>query len=170
MEGRRGCASFSFRHVSGDLYAPVVDISAEALVPFPVDRVHAEVRDLTTYPRWLSIVRKAVAESTTTWSVHLGAGVGPITRTKRVRMVLVADEPGLVRFERHEEDGRPHSPWVLTARLAAAAAGTALTVDLHYGGGRWLPLLDVVLAQEVRRAGGRLAACIAENPTGAAPV
>jgi hypothetical protein len=31
-------------------------------------------------------------------------------------------------------------------------------MSLHYGGSRWLPLLDMVLAQEIHRAGSRLAA------------
>jgi uncharacterized protein YndB with AHSA1/START domain len=154
--------------MSDDLYAPAVDISAQALVPFPVERVRREVRDLGTYPGWLSIVRKALAESEGAWLVELSGRVGPITRTKRVRMVRVADDSGLVRFERREEDGRSHSPWVLTVGLATVDEGTTVTVDLHYGGKRRVPLIDVVLAPEVRRAGARLAACIAAGPDTAA--
>jgi hypothetical protein len=87
------------------------------------------------------------------WLVDIGARLGPLRRAKTVRMVRTDDSPDTVVFERQEHDGRQHSPWVLTARLDN---DTDLTVHLHYGGSAWLPGLDRVLQQEIKRAPGRL--------------
>lgn len=136
-----------------------MDLSASAVLPCPPEVAYAEVADLSGYPAWLTIVREVRSGDDGSWSVDLGARMGPIGRTKTVRMVRTADErPAHVRFERAELDGRQHSAWVLDARLEPGVEGaTDLVMSLHYGGARWLPLLDLVLAQEVHRAGGRLA-------------
>lgn len=147
-----------------------MDLTGDARLPAPPERVFAEVADLAGYPAWLSIVRAAVPDPPRpddpgpAWLVELGARVGPFTRTKRVRMVRVEHRPPEhARFERREGDGRPHGAWVLDAALAPAAdGGTALRMHLHYGGGAWLPGLDLVLGQEVRRAGRRLAGRLAD--------
>lgn len=140
-----------------------MDLTASTTLDAAPARVFAEVADLATYPHWLGIVHAAVPEpardeAAQAWSVEIGARLGPLRRTKRVRMVrVVCDEPTSVRFERVEGDGRQHSAWVLRADLRAATdAGTELAMHLHYGGSAWLPGLDLVLGQEVRRAGARL--------------
>jgi hypothetical protein len=71
----------------------------------------------------------------------------------------VADEPRTVTFERREVDGRSHSTWEMTADVvdAEAPGEVTLTVHLHYGGSLWIPALDRVLAEEVRRGRSRLA-------------
>jgi hypothetical protein len=151
-----------------------VDLAARAALPCTLERAYAEVASLDGYPAWLGIVlaveRVAVVagDGGPAWAVDIGARIGPLRRTKRVRMVRVHDEPpAAVRFERRELDGRAHSPWVLSASVAPAPSpspslpGCQLGIDLHYGGSAWLPLLDAVLAAEVRRAGGRLAARLA---------
>lgn len=141
-----------------------MDLTATTALGVVPERVFAEVADLATYPYWLGIVQAAepMADEAA-WSVELGARLGPFRRTKRVRMVrTVCEEPVAVRFERMEDDGREHSPWVLRAELVPAAdRGTEVTMHLHYGGSAWLPGLDLVLGQEVRRAGARLAARLA---------
>lgn len=135
-----------------------MDLTASDRLPAAPARVYAEVADLTTYPHWLGIVHGVRADGDG-WLVDLGARVGPFSRTKRVRMTATEQHPDeRVRFERAESDGRPHSPWVLEARLRPDGDGaTELTMHLHYGGSLWLPGLELVLRQEVRRAGGRLA-------------
>lgn len=133
-----------------------MDLSATAELTAPPERVLAEVADLQTYPHWLGIVHDARPEGEATWVVELGAKLGPFKRTKRVRMARTALDGATARFERRELDGREHSPWVLAATVQAAPAGSRLTMHLHYGGTAWLPGLDLVLAQEVRRAGSRL--------------
>lgn len=76
-------------------------------------------------------------------------------------MVRTAHEPpASVRFERREEDGRSHSPWVLTAEVAAVPGGSRLEVRLHYGGGLFGPVLERLLADEVERAKPRLIALV----------
>ncbi|HEX7167474.1 MAG TPA: hypothetical protein VF230_10885 [Acidimicrobiales bacterium] len=150
-----------------------MDFTGEAAVAADRRRVFALVRDLSTYPGWFSVVRAAEADATAeaAWVVDLGASLGPLTRTKRVRMRrTVDDEPaGRARFERDEQDGRQHSAWVLEARIAGAGAGAGdgdgdgdghgaltLTMHLYYGGIAWVPGLDRLLRDEAKRAAARL--------------
>ena len=138
----------------------------------PCRKVFGAVADLDTYPQWFTIVDRAVAAPADepTWDVDLAARAGPFKRTKRVRMVQVhaSLEDGHVRYERQEADGRPHSAWVLEAHVAPAAVdgATDLRVRLHYDGIAWVPGLDLLLRQEARRAGTRLAVFLAKDPGG----
>lgn len=146
-----------------------MDVDAAADLPVTVARAYASLADLGTYPAWLSIVQAAVpaapmeGDAGPAWWVDLGARLGPIRRTKRVRMVRTdAAEPVRVRFERVEHDGRTHADWILTGSLAPRGeAACHLAMHLHYGGSRSLPIADLVLAGEIRRAGARLAAVLA---------
>ena len=70
------------------------------------------------------------------------------------------DEPRKVVFERQERDGRVHSPWVLTADVAPTAAGSSLTMRLHYGGGLFGPVLERLLGDEIERSKPRLLALL----------
>lgn len=130
------------------------------------------LEDLATYPSWLTIVGSATPASShpddggPAWAVEIVGRIGPLVRRKRVRMVRVGHDPaaGVVRFERHEHDGRSHNEWVLTGAAVQDPAGggnTEVTVGLHYGGSARIPGADLLLGQEVRRAGGRLAAYLA---------
>jgi hypothetical protein len=141
-----------------------VDVEAVAELSSSPAAVFAEVRDLGGYPAWLGIVQAARPLDGEAWSVDLGARIGPLRRSKRVRMVRVADQaPSLARFERVELDGRSHSPWILNAGIEPVATGARLTVHLHYGGRGWLPLVELALREEIRRAGPRLAARLGER-------
>ena len=148
-----------------------MDITSSTPLTAPPERVFAEVADLGTYPDWLSIVGRAEPASPhdddagPAWMVDLQARIGPLTRRHRVRMVRTRHEPPrAVRFERVEHDGREHSAWVLSADVAPAGddggtgpvgPGSRLDMHLHYSGGR-LPLIEVVIREEIRRAGRRL--------------
>ena len=142
-----------------------MDFEAATTVAQPWRKVFDAVADLDTYPHWFTIVDRAVAAPADepTWDVDMAARLGPLKRTKRVRMVRVdaaaSGTGGHARYERQEVDGRPHSAWVLEAWVAADGAdATALRVRLHYDGLAWVPGLDLLLRQEARRAGGRLGA------------
>jgi hypothetical protein len=140
---------------------PFVDLTARAtFAGVTPQRLYDEVADLATYPDWLSIVHRveAIAGVDEAWSVDIGARVGFVTRTKRLRMVRTkAVAPEMVRYERVELDGKTHSPWILTARVEPVeGGGSRLRMDLHYGGGGWIPLLEPILRQEVARAADRL--------------
>jgi ribosome-associated toxin RatA of RatAB toxin-antitoxin module len=96
------------------------------------------VNDLGRYPQWLSIVSWAEVVSADgeaqAWAVELRAKVGPLARSKKLRMERVADTPDHVRFERRETDGRDHSSWVLDGEIEPLDSGCRLTMLLHYGG------------------------------------
>ena len=69
------------------------------------------------------------------------------------------DAPERAVFERRETDGRDHAAWVLRRRRSPTPARvprTAVTMDLHYGGSLWVPLLDRLLAGEIEASRQRL--------------
>lgn len=147
-----------------------MDLEGTAPVDASPSRVFAEVADLGTYPGWLGIVHGAdpspphADDAGPAWMVDLGAKVGPIPLTKRVRMVRTEHlAPKLVRFERREHDGTTHSDWILTAEVEVADPGSVLTVRLHYGGAGRLPGIDAILREEIRKGGPRLQRRLVES-------
>jgi hypothetical protein len=135
----------------------VVDVTADLDTPHAPERVFALVEDLTRYPDWLDIVARVVPEGDGAWKVDLRGRLGPFARSKRLRMVRsVHDAPTTVRFERDEQDGRSHSPWVLDASVEPTADGSRLTMHLHYGGGLFGPVLEPILRDEINRSRPRL--------------
>lgn len=145
-----------------------VELTAGLDAPYPPEAVQAWVADLGRYPRWLSIVPRAAPSPVApgdpgpAWDVELRGRLGPLARSKRLRMVRRADVGPSVTFERRETDGRSHSAWVLRAELTPTAEGTHLAMHLHYGGSLWGPLLEHMLADEIERSRPRLLACLAE--------
>jgi hypothetical protein len=123
----------------------------------------AVVEDLARYADWLDIVVAATpadpqaGDEGPAWSVELRGRLGPLARSKRLRMVRVVHEaPVRVVFERREPGERSRSPWTLTAEVEPTADGSRLTMSLHYGGALWGPMLERLLADEVERARPRL--------------
>jgi hypothetical protein len=95
------------------------------------------------------------------WSVDLRGSLGPFARTKRLRMARTLHEPGRVRFERLEHDGRDHSAWVLSADVTPDGdGGSRLSMHLHYGGRLGGPLVERLLADEITRSRPRLLALV----------
>jgi Polyketide cyclase / dehydrase and lipid transport len=168
-----------------------MDVTADLLAPCPPEQLFRWVDDLARYPDWLDIVPRASAveahdgDPGPAWSVDLRGRLGPFARSKRLRMVRTAHEaPHRVRFERMEHDGRRHSPWVLEAEVTPDASTTAapegedttsvdgrdgsrLTMRLHYGGSLVGPLVERLLADEIRQSKPRLLALIEGRPRSA---
>ena len=148
-----------------------MDMEGTASLTATADTVFAEVADLGTYTEWLGIVFGAVAspphegDPGPAWMVDLGAKIGPLPLTKKVRMVRTEHmAPKLVRYERMEHDGTKHSEWVLTAEVEVADGGSVLTVRVHYGGAGRLPGVDSILRDEIRKGGSRLQARLDAKP------
>jgi hypothetical protein len=146
-----------------------MDVTADLDAPCPPAQLFGWVGTLDRYPQWLDIVAKAVpAEAHAddvgpAWQVDLRGRLGPLARSKRLRMVrTVHDAPGHARFERAEHDGRDHSPWVLDATVVELPAGTGsrLTMRLHYGGSLWGPVLERLLGDEIDKSRERLLAAV----------
>jgi carbon monoxide dehydrogenase subunit G len=138
-----------------------IDLSAP-----PVD-VFAHVAELHRYPSWLPLVHAAlpVADdgATPAWEVEIRARVGPLARSKRLRMERTElVEHRLAVFERAELDGRQHARWALRAELEPVRGGTRLTMHLAYDGSLWTAgVLERVLDDEIRRGRAGLAALLA---------
>lgn len=144
-----------------------MDVTADLETPFGAEAVFAWVEDLARYPSWLDIVTRAepvapdAGDLGPAWAVDLRGRLGPLARSKRLRMVRTAhDEPTLAVFERRETDGRSHAPWVLRAEVATTAGGTRLAMHLHYGGNLWGPVLERLLGDEIERSRARLLRCM----------
>ncbi len=123
-----------------------------------VDELFALVSDLGTYPGWLGLVARVDAEApapsddAAAWIVELRGRIGPLTRSKRLRMVRsFTDDPRRVRFVRAETDGRDHAPWTLIASVRPNPRGSTLTMELHYGGNRFASVLTPLLRDEIGR-------------------
>lgn len=141
-----------------------MDITATLETDVGPDVLYGVVADLGGYAGWLDIVGRSVeadpdpGDPGPAWLVDLRGQLGPLRRSKRLRMVRTVAQPDeRVRFERRELDGRSHSPWVLEGVLAAGGVGTTLTMTLHYGGSLWVPMLDRLLRDEIERSRPRLA-------------
>lgn len=149
-----------------------MEITADLHTGLDREPLYDLLADLGSYPRWLDIVGRAAPADPAAddpgpaWLIDLRGQLGPLRRSKRLRMVrTVADRPSHVRFERRELDGRQHSDWVLEGtivdgRLGAASGegSTTVTMRLHYGGSLWVPMLDRVLRDEIERSRPRLVA------------
>ncbi len=128
-------------------------------------RVHEVLADLEAYPQWLEIVTRAdpaapsSADSSPAWMVTLSAKLGPLARSKRLRMVRVVAEPDHLRFERRELDGRDHADWVLDVMIEDGQP-CSVEVTLSYSGGLWSKPLEAVLGSQVTDAVSRLQALV----------
>jgi hypothetical protein len=151
-----------------------VDMTVTMQTPCPPAALFTAVQDLADYPEWLSIVARAepiapeeaASGGAPAWSVELRGRIGPLARSKRLRMVRTVHEPPeRVRFERRELDGRNHSAWVLEARVhpdpVDGHRSSALEMSLHYGGAFGGNLVESLLLDEIEQSRPRLAARVA---------
>ena len=145
-----------------------MDVTAALDAAVPVEQLFDVVGDLGTYSEWLDIVRSADptervdGDAGPAWWVVLQGQLGPLRRSKRLRMVRTQhDADGTARFERRELDDRNHSPWVLSVDVRPDASdGAQMVMRLHYGGSMWMPMLDRLLADEIERSRPRLVALL----------
>jgi len=135
------------------------------------DELFIVVSDLTTFPDWIELVHRvepipageALAEDRPEWWVTLRAQIGPLARSKRLRMARTVHRPpgsgygqrGQVRFDRSETDGRDHAPWTMEVTVIGIDSGphrSRADCRLHYGGSMWTGLLDGQLDATARRS------------------
>jgi hypothetical protein len=137
-----------------------VDLTVDLDAPCAPDVLFSNVDDLTTYPEWLEIVEQARRtdphpddDGDAAWLVDLRGRLGPLARSKRLRMVrTVCAAPDLVRFERREHDGRDHSTWVLEGQVEGLDQGSRLVMRLHYGGALGGAVLEHLLTDAIERS------------------
>jgi hypothetical protein len=138
-----------------------MDLDASLDAPCSPSELFAWVDDLGRYPQWLSIVTRAEPDGDGAWLVELRGRVGPLARSKRLRMERSTVEPDhLVVFERAERDGRHHAPWVLRAKVTPRPAGSHLEMRLHYGGSLWGSVLERLLRDEIEESRRALLALV----------
>lgn len=138
-----------------------MEIVRELVAPVPPAVLFEHVGALDAYPPWMPLIHEVHAlpvdpDGAPVWSVELRATVGPFSRSKRLRMRRTEHRKDqLVVFERSEDDGRRHSPWILRVALTPNApepSETTLTMTMIYGGSLWTgPVLERVLDDQVRQ-------------------
>ena len=142
-----------------------MDVRASLEAPCTPAVLFTFVDDLSKYPAWVDLVHRAdpIAETGAEWQVELRARLGPLARSKQLRMrrTLVDGATHEAVFERHEVDDRRHSPWVLRAKVEPTAAGSALHMHLHYGGALWTGgVLERALTDQITNGRERLLALV----------
>lgn len=163
----------------------LVDVTADLVAPCGPGELFGWVADLGRYPQWLDIVPAAEPaephpdDPGPAWMVTLRGRLGPLARSKRLRMVrVVCDSPTGVRFERMEHDEREHAPWVMTVDITGRAADQAgrvdqvadpdpredesstLQIQLYYGGSLGDRPVRKLLEDAIASSGPRLLACV----------
>ena len=140
-----------------------MDVRASLEAPCSAHELFSFVDDLARYPAWVDLVHRAEPVTSTAtgpeWQVELRARLGPLARSKRLRMQrTVHDEQHHVTvFERHEVDGRRHSAWVMRAEVTEQPGGCSLQMHLHYGGALWTAgVLERALADQITDGRERL--------------
>jgi hypothetical protein len=134
-----------------------LDLSATLDAPCSPHELFEWVDDLDRYPSWHTIVTRAVPDGEAAWIVDLRGRVGPLARSKRLRMARVTQEPDrLAVFQRTERDGRHHADWALRAEVEPTVSGSRLVMELHYGGAFWGPVLERLLRDEIEQSRARL--------------
>ena len=151
-----------------------MDVSASMEAPVAADRLFVLVEELTRYPEWMPLAHSVrrldeladfEPEGTLAWEVEIRARLGPLARSKRLRMVRRAHDTAgrRVRFERNETDGRTHAPWILDAQVIDTREGSRLDMHLHYGGALWAGgLMERVLADQIVAGREQLLKLLAE--------
>lgn len=143
-----------------------VDVVATMTAPFESSVVFEVIANLDNYPSWLSILPRVERLGDTAWNVELKGKIGPLARSKRLRMVRTSlAVPHQVVFERVELDGRDHSEWVLRADVETndeSTPGCTLTMNLHYGGSFGDQLLKRMLINEIESSKPRLLELLSE--------
>jgi len=149
-----------------------MEIVRRMSAPVPASEVFAHVADLDDYVAWMPLIHDVdtiVAPGndgvTPAWSVELRAHVGPLARSKRLRMERTAvEQDRLAVFERREDDERKHSAWMLSAEITedpTRSGSTELTMTMRYDGSLWVgAVLERVLEDQVRRGSERLSALL----------
>ncbi len=132
------------------------------------ERIYPLITSLDRYPDWMPLVGSATPDpdDPTAWTVELSARVGPLVRSKQIRMVRVETiENRLAVFERHEIDGRDHAQWVLRAELVPQSeTDTLLAMEMTYDGSLWSnAVLGKILDAEVQRGRDGLKAALNSN-------
>lgn len=138
--------------------------------PCTPEVLFAHVVSLDRYRAWMGLVHgvEPPTDEVTAWDVELRARVGPLARSKRLRMSRThLDVPRLVVFEREELDGRRHADWRLTAQVEPLGVDASrLSMELVYGGALWTGgVLQRILDEEIRRGSERLLELVSASPT-----
>jgi Polyketide cyclase / dehydrase and lipid transport len=131
-------------------------VTATLDAPCSAATMFSWVDDLARYPEWLTILTDVEPDGDG-WRVELQGKLGPLARSKRLRMERTVHRPNeLVVFERRETDGRNHAAWTLQSTVTESAAGSHLVMDLGYEGKLWGTVIEALLRDEIDQARGRL--------------
>jgi hypothetical protein len=135
-------------------------VTATLDAPCSAATMFSWVEDLARYPEWLTILTEVESDGDG-WRVELRGKLGPLARSKRLRMERTVHRPNeLVVFERRETDGRNHAAWTLHSAVTEMGTGSNLVMNLGYEGRLWGAVIEALLKDEIDQARARLLALV----------
>lgn len=142
----------------------MMNVEADFEAPCPPELLFSIVEDLAEISPWLDLLGDAVPCSPAqgdigpAWDSTFAIKLGPLTKTKDVRLVrIVHKAPSEVVYERHEVpvEGRDPSQiamWRLTLKVRPVDSGSRLDVHVFYGGDALGDMAEGILTKELKKS------------------
>lgn len=139
-----------------------VEESFEA--PCSPEVLFAITEDLANISPWLDLLGDAKPASPDpsdvgpAWDATFVVKLGPLTKTKDVRLVQIEHEPyKSVVYERHEiptegKDPSKIAMWRLTLKVSPTNEGSSLFVNVFYGGDALGDMAEGILTKELNKS------------------
>ena len=146
----------------------LVTVTAEGDVAQPPQQVFSIVGDPLTYSSWcggvLDVEAAPAAEhEPPAWFIRVGARVGLIKMSTRLRMELVIDEPPThLAFQRRELNQPGHSRASLRVDVRATATGSTVVTTIELGASKLPPGAEALLRREVRKSSKRIESLLSQ--------
>lgn len=133
-------------------------------VPCAPEVLFAITEDLANISPWLDLLGAAVPASPDpsdvgpAWDATFVVKLGPLTKTKDVRLVRIEHEPyKSVVYERHEiptegKDPSKIAMWRLTLKVSPTNDGSSLFVNVFYGGDALGDMAEGILTKELNKS------------------
>ncbi len=142
----------------------MMNVEATFEAPCEPELMFSLMEDLENITPWLDLL--GGAERTTAdpsdvgpaWDATFAIKLGPLTKTKDVRLVQIVHEPyEKVVYERHElpiegKDASQIAMWRLTMKVSPTDTGSLLYVHVFYGAEALGDMAEGILTKELNKA------------------
>lgn len=142
----------------------MMNVEASFEAPCTPELLFSIVEDLGNITPWLDLLGGAEpspadpADTGPAWGATFAIKLGPLTKTKDVRLVRIVHSPQAdVVYERHEvpvegRDVAQIAMWRLTMTVSPTDAGSALHVHVFYGGDALGDMAEGILTKELNKS------------------
>lgn len=142
----------------------MMNVEASFDAPCTPELLFSIVEDLTNITPWLDLLGGAdpspvdPSDAGPAWDATFAIKLGPLTKTKDVRLVRIVHTPPTdVVYERHEfpiegKDTSQIAMWRLTLRVTPTDTGSSLHVHVFYGGDALGDMAEGILTKELKKS------------------